>query len=307
MKNSIRSAATVLLSILIVLSSLTAIFSYFVKATILSEDFYLGIVATPTYLSMVKEAINTQFQAQSSYVAIPEEVFASTLDDAALHLMLRKHIASATAYLNGLAAFEKPVYPQELLTGPLYAYLEQQSSLEGTVPTQNQYDLVTQVAVDSGTIIQNQICLIDLDLVKDRGAFQSAHQTILTLKDGFVPSVLLLFAACVLLVLLNRKVWRTWLNGILVSFWIVGTLLMVPTLVLQNSGLTRRLSIETGYLKYFVDSVLTDMNLYFLLWGVLLFTVTSAAMCVLKWTYHAPRKKSDHILHRVNVNVNVNI
>lgn len=296
MNNMIRSAAAILLSILIVLSSLTAFFSYLVKTTILSEDFYLGIVATPTYLSMVKEAINTEFKAQSSYVAIPEEVFASTLDDAALHLMLRSHIASATAYLNGLADFEKPVYPEELLTGPLFAYLEQQSALEGVVPTKELYDLLTAVAGDSGIIIQNQVCLIDLDLVKDQGSFQSVHQMLLRLMDGFVPSILMMMASCALLILLNRSVWRTWLGWILVSFWVTGTTLMIPSLILTFTGLTKRFAIETGYLKYFVDTVLTDMNFYFLLWGLFLFIVTSVILIVLKWTYHPVRKGSSRIL-----------
>jgi len=303
MNNTIRSIAAILLSVLIVLSSLTAIFSYLVKSTILSEDFYLGIVATPTYLSMVKEAINTEFKAQSSYVAIPEEVFASTLDDAALHLMLRSHIASATAYLNGLAAFEKPVYPEDMLTAPLFAYLQEQSALEGIVPTQDQYDLLTEVAGDSGIIIQNQICLIDLDLVKDRGAFLSVHQMLLRLRDGFVPSILLMMASCALLILLNRKVWRTWLGGILVSFWLTGTTLMIPSLILTFTGLTKRLAIETGYLKYFVDTVLTDMNFYFLMWGSFLFIITSVILIVLKWTYHPARKRKRRIHPQENMNI----
>jgi len=301
MKNIWKQIVSILLCIMIVMSTFFALFSYFVKSTILSEDFYLGIVATPDYISLVKKAIDTEFEAQSSYVGIPEDVFASMLDDAALHLMLRQHIASATAYMNGLAAFEKPEYPQNLLTAPLDAYIEQETAKSGTVPTQEQYDQMTAVAADSAKIIQNQICLLDLDLVKDRAVFRTFHNGILALRDGFVPSVLLALASCAMLVLLYRKSWRAWLNRILVSFWITGSLLLVPTLVLQFTGLTRRLAIETGYLKYFVDTMLTDMNLYFLAWGAVLFAVTSVVLCVLTWTHHTGRSKgSGHILQQGN-------
>lgn len=296
MKHMLKSVSAVFLCILIVLASLSAVFSYFVRSTILSEDFYLGVVATPTYISMVKDAINADFKAQSSYVGIPEEVFASTLDDAELHLMLRKHIASVTAYLNGLSDYSEPEYPMDLLTGPLYAYLEQQSAATGTAPTQDQYDQLASVAKDSAVIIQNQVCLIDLNLVKDRGIFQTAHAQLLHLKNLFVPSLLAMAACSALLVLLYLREWRKWLNGILVSLWVTGTMLMVPTLVLQITGLTRRLAIKTAYLKYFVDSVLSDMNLYFLVLGILIFGITSVSLIALKWTHHHTESRRRSVL-----------
>lgn len=301
MKNTIRILVTVLLCILIALSSLSAIFSNFMRSSILSQDFFLGIVATPSYLSMVKDAIKTEFKAQSSYVGIPEEVLNSTLDDASLHLMLRSHIASATAYLNGLAPFDKPVYPEELLTAPLLAWLDQTAEAQGMSPTQEQKDQMTVVARDSGAIIQKQICLIDLDLVRERGAFQNLLQVMLRIRDGFVPSVLLMFASCVLLIILHIKNWRVWLHGILISFWMTGTLVMVPSLVLRFSGLTRRLAISTPYLKYAVDAILSDMNLYFLLWGILLFSITSVSLCILTWTYHPVRKEKHHTMRQISV------
>jgi len=296
MKNIFHTSVTILLCAVIALSSLSAILSNFLSTTILSQDFYLGIVATPTYLAKVKDAISLEFKAQSSYTGIPEDVLVSTLDDAALHLMLRSHIASATDYLNGLAPFVKPVYPKELLTGPLLAWLDKEANAQGAAPTQEQKDQMTAVAGDSAVIIQKQICLMDLDLIKGNAAFGSVHQMLMGVKAALLPSILLMLASCVLLVLLNRKAWRVWLNGILVSFWVAGTMLLVPMLVLKFTGLTKRFAIDTPYLKYFVDSVLTDMNLYFLLWGILLFTVTSASLATLKWTYHPDRKGSGHLL-----------
>ena len=290
MKNFIRTGAAALLCVMIVLSTLLTVFSNFLSSTVLSQDFYLGIVATPTYITMVKDAINVKFAAQSMYVGIPEEVFSSMLDDGTLHLLLRNHIASAVNYLNGLTAFEKPVYPQELMTVPLYAYLEKQSALDGTVPTQAQYDQLDLVAADSAVIIQEEICLINLDLVKDRAAFQTVHQGLIHMRDAFVPALLTLLTSCLLLVLLYGRKWRIWLNGILVSLWISGTCLFVPTLVLHFFGLTNRLDIKTGYLKFFVDSVLTDMNYYFLLWGLLFFSVSSVTLIILKWTHHTAHK-----------------
>jgi len=293
MNKILKNIATVLLCFLIAASALTAILSSFLRQTLFSQDFYLGIVATPSYLAMVKDAVEKDFQAQSSYVGVPEDVFAAGIDDSQLHLMLRNHIASAVNYLNGLADYEMPAYPVDLLRDPLYAYLETASASAGTAPTAEQYGQLDLVAEDSAGIIAREVCLIDVSLVQDRAVFRQALSLLQNLRDSLIPALMVAALSVAILILLYGKAWRSWLNAILVAVWTVGSLLMVPTLVLHFTGLTKRLGISTPYLKYFVDSVLTRMNLHFLWLGIALFLPTTAALVALKLTHHRHREKTN--------------
>lgn len=171
---------------------------------------------------------------------------------------------------------------------PLSNYLEQISAEQGTIPTEEQYDQLDVVAKDSSEVIRSEVCLLDLDLIKDRPVFQQVLHLLQNVRDALVPSVLLLTFCTIGIFLLKRK-WRFRLETLLVGFWISGVILMVPTLVPLYIGRTKRLAISTSYLKYFVDSVLTEMNMYFLVWGASVFLLTSAGLCVLKWTDHPQR------------------
>jgi len=282
MRNVLKILASVILIAVVIVSSIAAVFSYYIRCDLLSSEFYLGIAADSFYMEMVKHSIHLEFESQSSYVGIPVEVFDAALDDSQLHLMLREHIESAVNYLNGLAPYTEPEYPVELIRDPLYAYLEQTAKEQGTVPAKEQYAQIDLVALDSAALIQKYICVIDLNLVKDRTAFQSVFHYLPNSKDVYIPAILVTLGAIALLALLNGKDWRSGLNRIMTAFWLSGSILLVPMLALQITGLTGRLSIETGYFKFFVDSVLKDMNRYFLLWGALLFLVGSVALLLLK-------------------------
>lgn len=282
MRNVLRILASVILMAVIILSSLVAVFSYFIRSDLLSSEFHLGITADSSYMEMVKQSIHLEFESQSAYVGIPVEVFDAVLDDSQLHLMLREHIEFAVKYLDGLAPYTEPEYPVELIRDPLYAYLEQTAKEQGTAAAKEQYAQLDLVASDSAALIQKHICVIDLNLVKDRAAFQSVLHYLQISKDAYIPAILVTLGAMALLALLHGKDWRSGLNRIMTAFWLSGSILMVPMLALQITGLTERLSIETGYFKFFVDSVLKDMSRYFLLWGTLLFLVSSISLLFLK-------------------------
>jgi|GEM_PF-1725685 len=282
MKNVLKVLASVILSAVIILSSLSAVFSYYIRSALLSQEFYLGIVADPSYMEMVKYSIHLEFESQSSYVGIPVEVFDAALDNSQLHLMLRKHIESAVNDLDGLAPYTEPEYPVELIRDPLYAYLEESSKEQGTVASKEQYAQIDLVASDSAALIRKHICVIDLNLVKDRTAFQSFRSYLEKIKDAYIPAILVTLGAILLLALLSGRDWRLTLKRIMTALWISGSILLVPMLALETTGLTGRLSLETGYFKFFVDSVLKNMSLYFLLWGALMFIAGSVALLLLK-------------------------
>jgi hypothetical protein len=284
-----------LLGAIITVSVLLAVTGAYLRSTILSQDYYLGIIATPTYLTMVKDAIGEEFSAQSAYVGVPEDVFREGLDDGKLHEMLRNHITYVVNYLDGLAAYQEPEYPVELMQKPLYAYLEKYCAAEGTVPTAAEYAQLDQVAKDSAALIKKQVCLMDLKLVMDMPAFKQGMSLIAKLKSAVGPSILMAFLASVLMAVMNFKAWREWLGRIALAVWLSGIFLLVPMLVLKSTGLTKRLAITTGYLKYFVDTVLTNMNNYFLIWGIVLVLLTTVLLTVLRWVKPVTIKKAEHL------------
>ena len=125
---------------------------------------------------------------------------------------------------------------------------------------------------------------------KNRGVFQSFLHYLENIKDAYIPAILVTLGAILLLALLSGREWRLALKRIMSAFWISGSVLLVPMLALQITGLTGRISLETGYFKFFVDSVLKNMSVYFLLWGALLFLTGSAALLLLK-TVGRPAKE----------------
>ena len=294
-KEIVMRILSFLLGLVITVSVLLAVIGSYLSTTVLSQDYYLGIIATPSYLEMAKEAIGEEFSAQSAYVGVPEDVFAQGLDDGKLHEMLRNHITYVVNYLDGLAAYQEPEYPVERMQKPLYAYLEQYCAAEGTVPTAAQYAQLDQVAKDSAALIKKQVCLMDLKLVMDMSAFKQSMSLISKLKSAVGPSLLMAFLCSVLMAAMNFKAWREWLGRIALAVWMSGIFFLVPMLVLKYTGLTKRLAITTGYLKYFVDTVLTNMNNYFMIWGIVLVLLTTILLSVLKWVKPVVIKKAEHL------------
>lgn len=294
-KEIVMRILSFLLGAVIAVSVFLAILGSYLSTTVLSRDYYLGIIATPSYLVMVKETISEEFSAQSAYVGVPEDVFAQGLDDGKLHEMLRNHITYVVNYMDGLAEYQEPEYPVELMQKPLYAYLEQYCAAEGTVPTAAEYAQLDQVAKDSAALIKKQVCLMDLKLVMDMSAFKQAMSLISKLKSAVGPSILMAVLCSVLMAVMNFKAWREWLGRIAFAVWMSGIFFLVPMLVLKYTGLTKRLSITTGYLKYFVDTVLTNMNNWFLIWGIVLVLLTTVLLNVLKWVKPVVVKKAEHL------------
>jgi len=160
---------------------------------------------------MERGSIETDFLAQSSYVGVPVEVFNAAIDDSELHRMLREHIASVVNYLNGLSDYKSPVYPEALLAVPLSNYLEQIRAEQGTIPTEEQYDQLDAVAKDSSEVIRSEVCLLDLDLIKDRPVFQQVLQNV---RDALVPSVLLLTFCTIGIFLLKKNGGSGWKHSL---------------------------------------------------------------------------------------------
>lgn len=293
MKKKIIRIASGFLSAIIALSALTAICSLFLRTTILTEDFYLDIIATPNYMTKVTDAIKLDYRMQSSYSGIPEEVLAETLDDAALHAMLRSHIRYTVSYLNGAPEYLEPEYPKEMITKPLYAFLEKHGDENGYIPTPDQYALIDEVARDSGEIIKKHICLIDLNLVIERDMFLKAMNVVHILSAALIPSLALLLIACAVLVIFYLEAWRESLTWVLVGLWFAGATICIPSLVLFTTGIAGRLAIDTVYLKFFVDSVLVQTNQFFLLFGMILFVMTTSILCYLAYNKRRKSEKSE--------------
>ena len=276
MTNRVRSVLSGVLAVCVALSALTAVSSLFLRATLLSESFYLDIIATPTYMSKVTAAIKQDFQMQSSYSGIPEEVFEETLSDGELHTMLRAHIRNAVSYLNVGGAYAEPEYPRESIKAPMYAFLDRYAAENALELTAADYALVDEVIDDAGKVIQKNICLIDLKLVNERAMFIRMMDFVRLGARISTLSLFVLFLSLGLLVPLQGvRRWRQWLTWMMVGLWFPGAVFAVPATVLAATGLTGRLAIDTPYLKYFIDSVLQQTNQYFLLNGLLIFSSCS--------------------------------
>lgn len=301
MTNRVRSVLSGVLAVCVALSALTAVSSLFLRATLLSESFYLDIIATPTYMSKVTAAIKQDFQMQSSYSGIPEEVFEETLSDGELHTMLRAHIRNAVSYLNVGGAYAEPEYPRESIKAPMYAFLDRYAAENALELTAADYALVDEVIDDAGKVIQKNICLIDLKLVNERAMFIRMMDFVRLGARISTLSLFVLFLSLGCLVPLQGvRRWRQWLTWMMVGLWFPGAVFAVPATVLAATGLTGRLAIDTPYLKYFIDSVLQQTNQYFLLNGLLIFSVSTLMLFFLQYTKREKSEKGKkyHVLQQ---------
>jgi len=295
--NRLKGALSVLLSVLIALSSMTIVVSLYLQATVLSEAFYLDIIATPTYVTKVKDAILMDFRMQSSYSGIPEEVFAETVEESDLHTMLRNHIHSVVLYLNGQAEYTEPSYPIEKIIAPLRSFLDEHAGENGYVATPEQYALLDAVAADTAEIISRHVCLIDLRLVMNIGMFQQALSMLRMVANAYVAGLVVFLLSIGLLAALYRRNLLMWLRGIMLGLWFAGAAFLVPATVLAATGLTDRVAIVTPYLKYFVDTVLTQSNQFFLMFGIVLFIVATVTLVYLGYTKREKQLDKEKFIH----------
>ena len=295
--NRLKGALSVLLSVMIALSTMTIVVSLYLRGTVMSEAFYLDIIATPTYVTKVKEAILLEFRMQSSYSGIPEEVFAETVEESELHTMLRNHIHNVVLYLNGEAEYSEPAYPIEKIKAPLTAFLDLYSEEQGYVATPEQYALLDAVAADTAEIIARHVCLIDLRLVMNIGLFQQSLTFVRSMSNAYIAGIVVLLLNIGLLAALYRRNLLLWLRGIMLGLWFAGAVFAVPAVVLAATGLTDRVAIVTPYLKYFVDSVLTQSNWFFLTFGIVLFLVSTSTLVYLGYSKREKQLKKEKFLH----------
>ena len=292
MSNWLRLALSLILCLVIVVSSLMVIGGFFLRNTLFGDQFYQQIIASPIYLPMVKEAIRADFAAQSAYIGIPVEYLENGLDDATLYMMERNHIDNAVAFLNYEADFVKPTYPAGLFYDQLVPFIKSFAAANGQTVTEDQLNQLKAVAADAALIVQQNVCLLDLDLVRQSALFQRVHRLLYQLSYRLIWAAALLLLSIAALIVLNRQSWRSWLNQVLISFWLAGSLLLAPFLVLELFALPRRLAIETAYLKYALDRLLTGANQFFIFWGASIFFITSVALVTLFMT-KPKRKHSD--------------
>lgn len=294
-----RSVLAVLLCLILLVSSFLLVGALFLRQLVFNTQLYAGVIAGPSYQPLVKNSILDDLKRQANYVDIPLEVLAAGLDDALIYMMQRQHIENLVAFLNFQDTFRKPVYPADLFREPLQRFIEDYAAAENITVTEQQLELLDEVAASSAEIVQMHTTLIDLGQLERSSSFQRVHRLIYDLSHRLSLAVFSWLAALLGLILLRTRAWRTWLNQILTTFWLYGSLLLVPTIVLDRFALHRRLALETPYLRVAVSRLLQRLIQFFLFWGGTIFVLSSLALIVLFLTRPgAGRKKKETTLQR---------
>jgi hypothetical protein len=278
---------SVLLCFILVASSLVLAGSLVLRSTIFSADFFRQAISAPEYLPLVRKAIDADLMAQSSYVGIPVETLSAGIDDATLYVMISKHVDNVAAYMNGQADYTLATYPADRIYAILETYMKNTAKKEGYTPSAEQYTLLHAVADDTAKIVQDHSAVFDLGLVNQLSIFKKIHLLLYRLANLGSAALVTILAACLALILINRRDWRQWLRYILTSFWLTASVILVPTVVLQAFGLTRRLALETGYLKFAVDELMTAANTNLIFWSSACLVVCTAGLIFLM--VHMPK------------------
>ena len=288
----LKLAVTVFLCAVIVMSSLLLLASLFLRSLIFSKDFYADVISMPAYQPMVRAAIVADLDRQSSYVGIPLDVLTAGLDETLVYMLQRQHVENVAAFLNFQADFVRPVYPADRFLDALNTFIEAYTAENNVAITQEQLDQLQDVADDSARIVQTHVTLIDLETVKDSASFLRILHRIHDMSHRLGLAFISLFLAAAGLVWLHIRRWRRWLNALLVSIWLTGSLLLVPSLVLDGFALHRRLAFETPYLLFAVSRLLGTTIRFFMLWGAGLFTAATLALVTLFMTRPADQNKA---------------
>lgn len=287
----LKTSLVIILCLVITASTLLLLAVSFLRVTLLKVDFYDQVISSTAYLPLVRSAIEKDLAEQSRYVDIPLEHLIAGIDNNTIYAMLHQHIDNVIDFLNNRTEFAKPTYPAAKFEEPLALFIETYAAENGFVISEEQRQQLRDVAADSALIVQQHVSLINLDLVKDRSFFQKAHQLILRFA-GLLPLFIVVFIiAFVALAALDYRRWRNWLSQILIGLWLAGSVLLVPSLVLDWFALPRRLAIETQYLQLAVGRLLSEFSRYFLIWGYVLFIITSVALITIYMTTPYKRKR----------------
>ena len=249
-----------------------------INSTILSEDFYLNVSDSDVYSTKVMKAIENDVQAQSSYVGIPSGILLKGFELQILQKYLNEYMLNTVDFMNLRTDYIPTVFPVDFFLPALTEFLEEDAELNSYIPSSEQYDLLKVVAADTSHIIDKHIDLFQLNMFKNVGFFRQAHKILYQISRLGLPALWILLLAGSCLVLLHRKNLHIWLFYQFTSFWIFGSLLTIPVIVLEGYRLTRRIAIELPYLKYAVDMFLTNISMHLLYRGLLIFLLSSMGL-----------------------------
>ncbi|MCD6321832.1 MAG: hypothetical protein J7L77_02285, partial [Clostridiales bacterium] len=240
--------------------------------------YYLQLLKSDEYIHLVKDAIKSDVEAQSSYVGIPPKTLLTGLNDQLLNAQLNEYMINTADYLNFKSDYTKPNYPADIFIPALKSFLDADAKTNNYVPTTEQYSLLNEVAKDTSKIIEKHIDLFQLELFKEASSFNKLHEHIYNISNhGLCVLWGWLFAISCLFFLHYHQL-KKWLLYQFTSFWIVGSLISIPAIVLILFNLVQRLSIDTPYIKYAFEILLTSFIGHFLNWGLLFFLLSSMGL-----------------------------
>lgn len=266
-----KTIISIFLCILLALTTLVLCAAVFLKLIVFSDAFYNNVIMGPSYTDMLKDAVIKDLSAQSSYVNIPLEVLSSGIDDEMLAISLEEYFKNNQAFIYFKSEYVKPMYPDAPFYLEVEKYVISINEKEGYAPSQEQDKLLKEVSYDSAEIVEKHISMIDMDMIIDTKLFNKVHLFLYDLNMMIFPLSILTLFLISSLIFLSRKRTGTAIFYILSSYWTAGALILIPFLVLDRSGLVRRLSIKTAYLKSAIDTFLTLSNRFFIYAGGTIF------------------------------------
>ncbi|MBN1623873.1 MAG: hypothetical protein JW903_05860 [Clostridia bacterium] len=277
-KKLLKTIVSLLLSLLIVISTIALISVTVLRTTIFSEKYYLQLLKSDTYQRLVKDAIESDVEAQSSYVGIPSEVLLAGFNDKLLLAQLNEYMINTARYLNFESDIISPSYSADLFLPALKKFLDNDAAANDYIPTANQYSLLIEVADDTSGIIEKHINIFQLNLFKDAKAFNALHAKVYNFSNLglYILFSWLISIAC--LFLLHFRQSRKWIPYLLTSLWLSGSIICIPALVLRLLNLVRQLAIDTPYIKYAMETLHNSLLLGFLLPTLLLFMLSSTGL-----------------------------
>jgi len=289
----VLTLSSVLICFCIVMSTLVLAGSIFLKSTVFSPGFYQKVTTHQNYIPMLESAITQDLSAQSSFVSIPVENLTAGLDESQIKESLRIYVINTIDFLEGKGDFVKATYPANLFYIPLEKFILADGKAQKYTPSKEQYVLLQKVAEDSAIIVEKHVNIINvdtvIDIVKDKSAINNFQKALLIAKNTSLPAFLITLILVGLLIFLHRRNIDRAVLFFCTSLWIVGALMFVPSVALEIFGMTRRMSINTPYIKFAVDTWLTYSNRYFLVAGSILFIFSSIAL-ILRIIINKPSK-----------------
>jgi len=294
MKSKLTKVLTIFLCIFIIISSFQLFVSVLVRNTVFSERFYENVTESRNYIPMLTQVISYEFDAQSRFAGIPLEYFTAALNDEIISEIQTAHIKNSIQFLRKKHEFVKVEYPSELFMNEFEKFIESvKAENDEFEEDENLYKQLGEVAEDSSGIIEKHVNILRFDLIKEMQIFKKTHNLILLIASLAIPAFIILIISTALLFYIYRKKIDKAVFFLLTSLWIFGAVLFIPGIVIRQSGITHRLSINTSYFKFAVDTWLGKLNDSILITGAVIFTLTSAAL-IGRFIYNQKRNSDDY-------------